>query len=415
MKILHVTQGYFPAIGGTETLIQNISEELVRQFGDEVTVFTTNCYNSEGFRDPSIPCFPVGVEDINKVSVRRFPVRCRISQFARYPAAVAYRLKLPFNENLRWLVSGPVVPGLRRAISQEPADIIVASSFPLLHMLDALRGAQESCRPCVLHGGLHPTDNWGFDRSHLYHAIQQADRYIANTEFERQYVIERGAFPEKVVCIGLGVDPMRFESVTVEEAKRRFGLEGKSVVGYIGQLGRYKGIDTLIQAIPIIWQSEPNTHFLIAGARAQFAEKLEAMIAQFPEANRKKIKLIYNFGEEEKPWLFGALDVFAYPSGYESFGIAFLEAWILGKPVIGCRAGAIPWVIQADQDGLLVNYRDSSMLAEAILLLLRNPNLAQRFGQAGKRKVLKDYTWPQIVRKFRKVYLDAIEDKTRRS
>lgn len=415
MKILHVTQGYFPAIGGTETLIQNISEELIRQFGDEVTVFTTNCYNGEGFRDPSVPRFPVGVEEINKVIVRRFPVRSWVSQLARYPSAVTYRLKLPLNENLRWLVSGPVVPGFRKAISQEPADIVVASSFPLLHMLDALHGAQDSCRPCVLHGGLHPTDGWGFDRSDIYLAIREADRYIANTEFERKFVIDRGALPEKVVSIGLGVDPKRFEPVTTEEAKRRLGLEGKSVVGYIGQLGRHKGIDTLVQAMPIIWQREPNTHFLIAGAKARFAEKLVTMIAQFPEADQRKVKLIFNFTEEEKPWLFGALDVFAYPSGYESFGIAFLEAWIVGKPVVGCHAGAIPWIVQDGQDGILAGYQDVGMLAEAIIKLLQNPNLAYQFGQTGKTKVLMNYTWPQVVKKFRKVYLDAIESRTNKS
>ena len=42
MKILHVTQGYSPAVGGVEWLIQQVSEELVRSFGDDVTVFTTH-------------------------------------------------------------------------------------------------------------------------------------------------------------------------------------------------------------------------------------------------------------------------------------------------------------------------------------------------------------------------------------
>ncbi len=80
MKILHVTQGYFPAIGGTEWLIQRLSEELVRQFGDEVTVFTTNCFNGEAFFSPQLPRLSTGWEEINGVKVRRFPVYSRISQ-----------------------------------------------------------------------------------------------------------------------------------------------------------------------------------------------------------------------------------------------------------------------------------------------------------------------------------------------
>jgi glycosyltransferase involved in cell wall biosynthesis len=55
------------------------------------------------------------------------------------------------------------------------------------------------------------------------------------------------------------------------------------------------------------------------------------------------------------------------------------------------------------------------MLAEAIIKLLQNPNLAYQFGQTGKTKVLMNYTWPQVVRKFRKVYLDAIESRTNKS
>ena len=49
MKILHVVQGYPPAIGGTEEAFGHLSEQLVRQFGDEVSVFTTNCYGGDAF------------------------------------------------------------------------------------------------------------------------------------------------------------------------------------------------------------------------------------------------------------------------------------------------------------------------------------------------------------------------------
>jgi glycosyltransferase involved in cell wall biosynthesis len=132
-------------------------------------------------------------------------------------------------------------------------------------------------------------------------------------------------------------------------------------------------------------------------------------VAQFAEDDQKKVKFIYNFEEEEKPGLFAALDVFAYPSGYESFGIAFIEAWSSGKPVIGCRRGAIPWVVDAGHDGLLVEYKDPSQLGEAILQLLQNPGWAQAMGRAGRRKVLTQYTWEVVACRFRQVYEKTIE------
>ncbi len=165
MKVLHVTQGYWPAIGGTELLIQRVSEELVRQFGDEVTVFTTNCYNGQGFFTPDAPRLAAGWEELRGVRIRRFPVNASVSRAARLIDYPVFGYRVPFNQYLRVLAGGPVIRGLGRAIREQPADVIAASSFPLLHMFVTLKAAEGSARPCVLHGGLHPDDLWGFQRS----------------------------------------------------------------------------------------------------------------------------------------------------------------------------------------------------------------------------------------------------------
>ena len=409
MKILHVTQGYFPGIGGTEFLIQRVSEELVRQFGDEVTVFTTNCYGGEAFFTPSLPRLPAGWEEINGVRLRRFAVNSWISWMFRFPQSLAYHLGIPGNQHLRAISGGPIIPGLARAIREYPADIIAASSFPLLHMFAALKAARQSQRPYVIHGGLHPQDSWGFDRPMIYDAIRNAAHYIANTDYEAQYVIQRGALPEKVTAIGVGADPEPFERVSSCEAKRRLGLDGIPLIGFIGQIGGVKGADTLVKAMPIVWEVYPAARLLIAGARTLFTDHLENLIRQLPEAEQNKILLRYNFSNEEKPWLFAAVDVFAYPSGYESFGIAYLEAWSCRKPVVGCRRGAVPWVIHAGRDGLLVEFQDHHTLAEAIILLLANRKWAQNLGEAGYQKILSHYNWPEIARRFREVYVAAIQ------
>src|SRR5215471_4048193 len=187
MKVLHVTQGYAPALGGTELLIQRVSEELIRQFDDQVTVYTTDCYNGEGFFTPDAPRMKSGWEELNGVRIRRFEVNRSISRVARRVQYPLYRFNVPYNQYVRALAGGPVIKGLTREISTTPADVIAASSFPLLHMFAALRGAEQSNRPCVLHGGLHPEDLWGFRRSMIFRAIRRAD-YIANTEFEARYV-----------------------------------------------------------------------------------------------------------------------------------------------------------------------------------------------------------------------------------
>ena len=411
MKILHVTQGYAPAIGGTELLIQRISEELVRQFGDEVTVFTTDCYNGEAFFTPDAPRLPVGWEDRNGVRIRRFPVNARVSRFARSIQNPLFQYNVPFNQYVRALAGGPVVKGLTRAIREAPADVIAASSFPLLHMFAALRGAEQSGRPCVLHGGLHPDDIWGFRRSMIFRAIRRAD-YIANTRFEADYVVQTGASPDRVTAIGVGVDADAF-AVSQAEARQRLGLSDGPLVGFIGQIAAAKGVGTLLRAMPRVWQSEPRAHLLIAGGRTSYLPILEREIADLPADQRARITLLPDFDAALKPVLFAAIDLLAYPSGFESFGIAFAEAWAAGKPVIGCRRGAQMSVIDDGIDGLLVHFDDPAMLALAIVHLLSNPAMRASFGEAGRRKVLERYTWPHVARRFREVYQRAIERRRR--
>jgi glycosyltransferase involved in cell wall biosynthesis len=405
MKILFVTQGYYPAIGGTELLMQRLAEELVHQFADEVTVFTTNCYGGEGFYISSAPRMQTGWEEINGVRVRRFPVYSWISGLIRFFQRPSNILPLSLGQYIRLLASGPIIPGLSQAIQEWPFDVLAASSFPLMHMFIALRAAQKVHRPCVLNGGMHPLDHWGFDRPMIYQAVQQADHYIAYTQYEADYVIRKGAHASKVTTIGVGVDPEPFEQISAEEAKKHLGLDPETqLVGFVGQLGWHKGIDTLLKAMQLVWQVRPETMLLIAGAKTRLALDLERWLDQLSPEERSRIILRYNFKNEEKPLLFSALDIFAYPSGFESFGIAFLEAWSAKKPVIGCRSGAVPWVVSAGRDGLLVGFRDDKLLAQAILTLLENPAWASRLAEAGHDKVIQRYNWPEIARGFRKVY-----------
>jgi glycosyltransferase involved in cell wall biosynthesis len=408
MKVLHVVQGYFPAIGGTEHLIQRVSEELVSKFNDEVTVFTTNCYSSEAFSTPRMPRMAQGREEINGVCVRRFPVSSYISRLFVY---LAGDTSLPGSQYYRTLFNGPIIPGLSRAIQQADYDIAVAASFPLLHMFTTLKAAHRSQRPCILVGCLHSADTWGFDRPMIYRAIQKAEGYVSLTAHEADYVTSRGVCPEKITIIGAGTDLLHYEGIEKNSARQRLGIPiDVPVIGFVGQVSKRKGVETLIRAIQQVWQIYPSARLLIAGAKTIYADRLATQLAELQVSDREKILLQYNFPEEEKPWMIASLDILAYPSSYESFGIAFIEAWALEKPVIGCRTGAVPDVIDGGRDGLLIQFDDANMLTEAILILLGNPSWAHKLGQQGRQKVVSYYNWPEIARHFREVYLQVLDN-----
>jgi glycosyltransferase involved in cell wall biosynthesis len=121
-------------------------------------------------------------------------------------------------------------------------------------------------------------------------------------------------------------------------------------------------------------------------------------------AEQARVVFLGNFDEDEKPHLFAACDVFAYPSRFESFGIAFIEAWATSKPVIGCNAGAVSSIVSDGVDGILVPAGDPSSLSQALLRLLESPELRKRMAQAGREKVERHYTWDIVTPRWRDVY-----------
>jgi glycosyltransferase involved in cell wall biosynthesis len=410
MNVIHVVHGYHPAIGGSELLFQRISEELVERYGDQVTVLTTNGYNPGYFVDPSLPSIPIREdEEINGVRVRRFPVNNRIAPHIQRLQSRAFQGNWPLNDVLRTVYSGPVSWPMFAAIRRAQGDVLVATAFPLLHMYYAALSKRFNRLPLVFCGALHPGDRWAYDRPMIYKAIAHCDHYIAYTPFERDFVISQGIAPDKVSIAAPGVDLAPFETADGTALRREFGWDDHPVLAYVGQQAAHKGIDVLYQAIRLVWRQMPQVRLIIAGGRTTYSPQLDRILETFSAQERERMRLIPNFTDEEKAEIFAACDVFVSPSGHESFGITFVEAWAAGKPVIGCRSSAIMTVVDEWRNGLLVEYRNVPQLASAILELLTDEALRARMARQGKEKVLALYTWDIAVAKFRKAYLQAAD------
>jgi glycosyltransferase involved in cell wall biosynthesis len=408
MRILHVVHGYPPSTGGSQWLIKNLSERLVSRHHDEVTVFTTVAYDTEYFWRSNEPAMPVGTEEINGVTVRRFPVFNRLNTLRMLIAGVAYRLRLPYNDWLRTVYNGPLVFGMTQAIADSGADVVFATAFPLMHMYYALAGAQKAGIPIVFLGAIHTANTWGYERRMIYRAIQQADAYIAHTTFERDYLIGRGIPADKISVVGPGVDAAAFDRADGTTIRRRYGWGDNPVVALMAKQSARKRFDVLLEAMRQVWEVYPNAQLLLAGARTPYSFQIEEMIAALPSERRSLVTVVDDFSEEEKPHMLASCDVFVLPSAEESFGIAFLEAWACGKPVIGARIGAIPSVIADGHDGLLFTHGDADELTHAILGLLADPRRRAQMGQAGRAKVLQNYTWETVTAQVRTVYVEAI-------
>ena len=98
------------------------------------------------------------------------------------------------------------------------------------------------------------------------------------------------------------------------------------------------------------------------------------------------------------------------PSRTDAFGIAFLEAWALGKPVIGANVGATPEVIRNNTDGLLVEFDNPQDIAQKVITLLKKKRLRKKFGLAGKLKVVQKYNWDIVAEKTHRTYQNLIKN-----
>ena len=114
--------------------------------------------------------------------------------------------------------------------------------------------------------------------------------------------------------------------------------------------------------------------------------------------------MIDSFSEDEKNSIYKSADVFVSVSKYESFGIVFLEAWLNKIPVISCRSGASSRLVDNLRDGLHVEYDNHVELGTAILELLNDCETRKKMGEAGYRKVKRNFTWPHVVDEIEKVY-----------
>jgi glycosyltransferase involved in cell wall biosynthesis len=203
------------------------------------------------------------------------------------------------------------------------------------------------------------------------------------------------------------VDVSAFIQADGASIRRQYNWGNAPVVALVAKQTARKRLDTLLEAMRRVWATHPDARLLIAGARTPYSVQMVRMIGDLPSEQRAQVTVVDDFAEKTKPALLAACDVVVLPSGYESFGIAFLEAWACGKPVIGARVGAVPTVIDEGRDGLLVAYEDANDLARAILELLAAPQRRAQMGEAGRNKVLEHHTWETVADRVRAVYLQA--------
>jgi glycosyltransferase involved in cell wall biosynthesis len=407
MRILHLVQRYYPAQGGAEVHIREISAYLAAA-GCDVTVATTDALDFELFWDPKRRRATTAETIDRGVTIHRFPVRHLPAPQLAY-AAIRRALWLgsfaPFVPT-RWLERlsrfTPWTPDLWRWLetTADQFDLIAGMTICFEPLLAAgLAAAKRRGVPFVayplthLGAGKQPgrdVVSRFYTMRHQVEIVRQSDAALVQTETEKRFYENQGIPSERLIIAGPGVTPTEVMGGRAALFRQKHGLDGPFVL-FIGSLSSDKGINVTIEAVRHLWAQGVMVDLVLIGA---ILSPFKRYWDSLPADARERVQLLGPVDDQEKKDALAACSLLALPSRTDSFGIAYLEAWLYGKPVIGAQTWGVQDVIGDGEDGLLVPFGNAPALAAAIQSLLNDPQRAEAMGERGRQKTLANYTWP---------------------
>jgi len=404
LKCLHLIHRYWPARGGSEKFFIEISERLVAD-GNEVTVFTTDALDIQHYWLPNKERIDNPRETHNGVDIRRFNVK----RLPKHSQALRVLGKIPgLAPRSVFSFPSPLAPGMLKSVfSSERFDIVHATALPYDSILYcAYRIAKRQEIPLVYSPFFHLGEEGVKDvrrfytRGHQMRLIKSADRVLVQTGIERDFLAASGFPHERMVLLGMGINPSELAGGDGTRFRRKHDIAGP-IVCYIGPRTYDKGTFHLLDAMEKLWAGGDPSTLVLAGMDI---EDFRRYHAKLPARLKSKCVLLDYVPEQDKLDLLDACNLLALPSRSDSFGIVFLEAWFYGKPVVGALAGGIPGLVRDGIDGLLVSFGDVKELALSIQKLLLDQEYARSLGEAGRQRTLAEFTWDKKYAVVKQLY-----------
>ena len=183
--------------------------------------------------------------------------------------------------------------------------------------------------------------------------------------------------------------------------------EGATIF-FLGRPEPRKGLEVLLRALPLLRRDVPTAHVVIAGdgTPAQWNRYRELADAL---GIAPAVSFVGRVSESDKSALFSRATVYVSPAtGGESQGIVLLEAMAEGVPVVGSDIAGYRTVITSGSDGLLVRPNDPAALAQGVVRVIRDTELAGRLRASARATVKREYDWRVVIPRHLTAYQNAI-------
>jgi len=234
----------------------------------------------------------------------------------------------------------------------------------------------------------------------MYWARKRSNQiFVHGQKLKEIMVREHDVLAKKVHVIPLGEHQV---APFVKYAKGNLKEDGNLVL-FFGSIYRYKGLEYLIKAEPLITKEVPNAKIIIAGTGEDF-DKYEKMMVNRDSFIVHNHYISYRMGAE----LFQRCSIVVLPYIDASQSGVVHPAYGFRKPVVTTNVGSIPEIVDDGETGLIVPAKDAKALAEAITRLLKEEKLRTGMGNKAYKKLKTDLSWDPIAERTIDVYNRAL-------
>ena len=387
MKILMLTWEYPPRIvGGISRVVHDLSHRLIMD-GHEVTVIT--------YRDGNTPYY----EDDKGVNVYRVD-----NYMIRPNNFIEWIMQLNFN----------MISKATELITKEGKfDVIHAHDWLVANAAKSLKHSYEIPVVATIHAteagrnsGIHDeTQRYINDTEWLL--TYESSEVIVNSNFMKRHIQGIFGLPfDKINVIPNGINLNNFSGIERDyDFRRQYARDEEKIILYMGRLVYEKGIQHLISAMPKILNAYNDAKLIIAG-KGGMIDELKAQAESMGLANKVYFTGYLNSKQVQK--MYKCADIAVFPSTYEPFGIVALEAMLAGVPTVVSDVGGLNEIIEHGIDGMKSYAGNPNSIADSILALLFDHQLANNVVKNAKKKVKEEYSWNKIAQETYFTYQKAI-------
>ena len=241
--------------------------------------------------------------------------------------------------------------------------------------------------------------------------FKKADAIICICNGLKKEIISR-INKKNIFLVPNGVDTKIFRPLPKSnELSKKYDLEGKTTIGFIGSFFTFEGLDLLIRAIPKILRNRGNIAFLFVGDGVE-RENLTNLVKSM-RLPSDRIIFTGRVPHEKILNYYSLLDILVYPRTSKRITelvtpLKPLEAMSMGKVVLASNVGGLQELIEDNVNGVIFEKDNIDDLASKLIMLLDRKDLRQKIGQKAIESMRIDRDWSRIIHKYKRIYSTII-------